>query len=140
MEFGAGGSDKSNKAGLTVLVIDDNLGVRKAIAVVLRQAGMRIFEAASGVQALTLAGTIDPDVIVCDLKMAEMNGTQTLSMLRQSDTCASAPVVLVSGLPKHEVLAAVQELNAVSCVLKPFVFSELIQRVLEAAGSPTISQ
>jgi two-component system nitrogen regulation response regulator NtrX len=78
-----------------VLVVDDEKGVREALRQLLEYEEMEVKTAASGVEALEVYPTFHPHLTLLDVKMAGMDGLDTLSQLRELD--AGAKVVMISG-------------------------------------------
>jgi two-component system cell cycle response regulator DivK len=79
-----------------VLIVDDNDKNRKLARDVLRDAGFRTLEAASGVEALRLAADHVPNVILMDLRLPDMSGTDAARTLADMSRTAHIPVVAMS--------------------------------------------
>jgi two-component system cell cycle response regulator DivK len=84
---------------LLVLIVDDNQRNRKLARDVLRAAGFRTIEAASGARGIALAEQHDPDVILMDIGLPDMDGATAVRKLKQSAHTARIPVVALSALP-----------------------------------------
>jgi two-component system cell cycle response regulator DivK len=82
-----------------VLIVDDNDKNRKLAWDLLRAAGFETLEAATGAQAIALATEHIPDVILMDLRLPDMNGTETVRMLGDDPRTARIPVLAMSALP-----------------------------------------
>ena len=82
-----------------VLIVDDYEMNRKLARDVLRAGGFRTLEAASGVEAIALAGAHLPDVILMDLRLPDMSGTDAARTLGAKARTASIPVVALSSVP-----------------------------------------
>src|SRR5580658_2318134 len=76
-----------------VLIIDDEVQIRRLLRVTLEANGYRVLEAASGHEGLVEAAQGRPDVIVLDLGLADMDGTLVLKRLRE---WSQAPVLVLS--------------------------------------------
>ncbi|MEO8226225.1 MAG: sigma-54 dependent transcriptional regulator [Gemmatimonadota bacterium] len=87
-----------------VLVVDDEPGIRQALKQVLEYEGMQVKPAASGGEAITLYPEYRPDLIFLDVKMAGLDGLETLQRLRALDP--DAVVVMISG---HATIATAVE-------------------------------
>jgi len=81
-----------------VLIVDDYAQNRKLARDVLRAAGFRTLEAGSGAEAIALAGTHLPDVILMDLRLPDMDGTEAARALGEGTTTAEIPVVALSSV------------------------------------------
>ena len=81
-----------------VLIVDDNERNLKLHRDVLRAAGLRTLEAATGAEAIALATTRAPDVIVMDLGLPDMDGTEAARALADDERTARIPVVALTSL------------------------------------------
>jgi two-component system cell cycle response regulator DivK len=93
-----------------VLIVDDNEKNRKLARDVLRAAGLQTIEAANGGEAIALAAKCGPDVILLDLRLPDMGGTDVARRLRSGEETGRIPVVALSASPyagrSDELLAA----------------------------------
>ena len=81
-----------------VLIVDDNRKNLKLARDVLRAAGFRTLEAESGAEGMALAAEHLPDVILMDLRLPDMDGTDAAKMLAQRARTASIPVVALTSV------------------------------------------
>ena len=81
-----------------VLIVDDNEKNRKLARDVLRAAGLRTIEAASGGEGIALAAECLPDVILLDLRLPDLDGEDVANTLREGARTARIPVVALSAL------------------------------------------
>ena len=79
-----------------VLIVDDNEKNRKLARDVLRAAGLRTLEASRGDEAISVATDHRPDVILLDLRLPDMNGTDVARELRRGKGTGRIPVVALS--------------------------------------------
>jgi two-component system, cell cycle response regulator DivK len=79
-----------------VLIVDDSEKNRKLARDVLRVGGFQTVEAASGAEAISLAGDHSPDVILMDLRLPDMDGIDAARMLGGRPRTAGIPVVALS--------------------------------------------
>jgi two-component system, cell cycle response regulator DivK len=84
---------------LTVLIVDDNDKNRKLARDVLRAAGFRTFEAATGAEGVGLSVEHLPDVILMDLRLPDMDGTEAARTLAGDERTARIPLVAMSASP-----------------------------------------
>ncbi len=82
-----------------VLIVDDNAANRRLAVDVLRASGSRTVEATRAAEALSCASAQLPDVILMDLRLPDLDGTDALRTLRAEPLTASIPVVAVSATP-----------------------------------------
>jgi len=84
----------------SILVVEDNEGIRDAIGDILETEGYEVALAESGRHALELLGGLSrPCLLLVDLIMPQMDGWELLKVLAQDDRLATIPVVLMSALP-----------------------------------------
>ena len=86
----------SNSHARLVLVIDDEVDSRTLLAHLVSECGCRVITASSGIEGLTRARELQPDFILLDLMMPEMNGWQVLSRLKLDPLLAGIPVAISS--------------------------------------------
>ena len=79
-----------------ILIVDDNEQNRKLARDVLQFAGFRTLEAAGGVEGLSLAVEHRPDLILMDIRMPDMNGTEAVRKLREDERTAAIRVVALT--------------------------------------------
>jgi two-component system cell cycle response regulator DivK len=82
-----------------VLIVDDNEKNRKLARDLLRSAGFETLEAATGAQALTLATDHVPDVILMDLRLPDIDGTEAARKLKDDARTERIPVLALTALP-----------------------------------------
>jgi len=112
----------------TVLLVDDDAGVRFALTEVLRDRGYHVVSASSGAQALrSLEGV---DVVVTDLSMPGMDGLELLSQIVAR--APSLPVILLTAHGSENMVRIASSRGACGCLSKPFDIDE-IARVIEQA-------
>ena len=123
---------------LTVLVVEDDFGVRESLADVLSDAGYEVACAADGIEALALLRTRPlPQVILLDWMMPRCDGAQVMAALQAEPALAAIPVVLLTADVR---LASRAEALGVSGFLKkPVDLAHLLREVGRHArpvGSP----
>ena len=96
----AGGSTETERP--LVLIVDDNEKNLKLARDVLRVAGFRTLEAASGTEGIALAAQHLPDVILMDLRLPDMNGADAARNLGERARTARIPIVALSSMPAGE--------------------------------------
>ncbi|HEU4761235.1 MAG TPA: sigma-54 dependent transcriptional regulator, partial [Gemmatimonadales bacterium] len=114
-----------------VLIVDDEPGIRQAVKQVLEYEGIEVRAAASGGEAITVYPDFRPHVVFLDVKMAGLDGLETLNRLRDLDP--SAVVVMISG---HGTVATAVEATrrgAFDFLEKPLDSDRLLVTVRKAA-------
>lgn len=119
-----------------VVVADDNLQLRDMIAEYLgQQAGIEMVGvAANGVEAISLVQEQEPDVLVCDIIMPQMDGYAVLERLHAMKLQKQPGVIALTALGRDDFIARAINLGVNYYMVKPFDFMLLAQRVYEAAG------
>jgi DNA-binding response OmpR family regulator len=117
-----------------VLCADDDTDIRALLTIRLERAGFRVAEAADGEQALSLARELSPDVLVLDVMMPRLSGTEVLLALRGDEATAAIPVVLLSARAQEADVERGLEAGADAYLAKPFQAPELIEVVGRLAG------
>jgi len=127
----------SARGGASILICDDDAGIRTVLSEHLHRQGYTVIEAASGEQALQLAAERQVEAILLDLYMPGLSGWETLQHLRNNPATARIPVVILSVL--SSTLRPQLTGDAQGWVQKPFneklLFAEL-GRVLHQGEGP----
>jgi len=79
-----------------ILIVDDNEQNRRLARDVLEFAGFRTLEAAGGIEGLALAAEHRPDLILMDIRMPDLNGTEAVRMLKEDERTAAIGVVALT--------------------------------------------
>ncbi|MBU1052637.1 MAG: response regulator transcription factor [Proteobacteria bacterium] len=79
----------------TILVVDDNEAGRYSISHILRQAGFKVKEAATGAEALEISAQ-KPDLVVLDINLPDINGLEVCKRIKESPVTATIPVLHLS--------------------------------------------
>lgn len=117
----------------TVLVVDDQVDLRDAIAVLLESEGYDVVDAANGREALKfLQNGTNVTAIVLDLMMPVMDGWQFLAECRRNQAWSRIPTIVVTGV--SETKRRQGELGDVAVFTKPFHFDELFAALRHALG------
>jgi CheY-like chemotaxis protein len=118
----------------TLLVIDDSADVRLLLRRALERAGHVIIEAASGPEGVAVLQTTQPDLVVLDVQMPEMDGWECLSTLRSQPQSADVPVVLCTVKSHDNDARRASELGCDAYLTKPFGLDELLATVTTVLG------
>jgi two-component system, OmpR family, KDP operon response regulator KdpE len=112
-----------------VLVVDDEAGLRRALAINLRARGYEVNLAADGATALTAASQQPPDAVVLDLGLPDMDGTQVIEGLRG---WTQVPIIVLSARTGEPDKVVALDAGADDYVTKPFGMDELLARLRAA--------
>lgn len=113
----------------TVLTVDDEVDILKLLGYNLRKAGYNVIEAKDGPEALELAVSAVPDLILLDIMLPNMEGTEVLKLLMREDRTADIPVIMLTAKGEEVDRIVGFELGAEDYITKPFSPRELILRV-----------
>ncbi|MBN1966213.1 MAG: hybrid sensor histidine kinase/response regulator [Anaerolineae bacterium] len=112
-----------------ILVIDDQEAVRKTVVDVLKFAKFDAREAANGHEGVLVAREYQPDLIICDVMMPELDGYGTLVELRSHPETALIPFIFVTAKTAREDVRRGMDLGADDYITKPFKPQELLEAV-----------
>ncbi len=118
--------------GTRVLVADDDEGIRAVIATALADAGYTCALAGDGREALQLARTFQPEVVLLDVVMPGLDGDEVHAALRADQRTRYIPVIFVTGQGRSRDKAVRLLRGADDYVAKPFDMNELVARVAAA--------
>ena len=123
----------------SLLIVDDEEGVRRVLREFFKRKGFDVFEAESGEQALQLIRSTNVSAVLLDIKMPGMDGLETLKKILEINP--EIGVVMATAVQDDEKIKKAIELGAYSYVLKPFDFSylELVvmsKLIIAGAASP----
>jgi len=113
----------------TILVIDDEKDIVELIRYNLVQAGYRVVSALDGQQALDLARREHPDLVVLDLMLPTLPGTEVARILRQDEKTRAIPIIMLTARGSEIDRIVGFELGADDYVVKPFSPRELVLRI-----------
>lgn len=121
-----------------VLVVEDDPSVRGLLQTLLVAEGYDVATASDGLAGLVKASSRRPALVLLDLMMPDLGGLRVLEEMRADPELASVPVIVVTGMleaiPKLE-----RELGPDSVFAKPFGVAELLARVAEVTGGPSVT-
>jgi two-component system KDP operon response regulator KdpE len=122
-----------------VLVVDDEPQILRALRINLRVRQYEVYTAATGTEALEVAGRHPPDLVILDLGLPDLGGVEVIQGLRGWTT---APIVVLSGRADSADKVEALDAGADDYVTKPFSVDELLARMRAAArrSSPVEEQ
>jgi two-component system, OmpR family, response regulator RegX3 len=110
----------------SVLLVEDEISIAEPFARALERSGFRTTVAQSGTQAIELAASLDPEVVLLDLALPDRDGRDVCRELRRT---SDVPIIMVtaSGTVTDRIVGL--ELGADDYVVKPFVTAEVVARI-----------
>ncbi|MFZ2956329.1 MAG: response regulator [Candidatus Ozemobacteraceae bacterium] len=110
----------------TILVIEDEANIARAVRDRLTRDGHQVDSQASGAEALAYLRDHSPDLIILDMLMPEMDGFEVIERLHSEPTTRSIPIIVLSVLADDERL---KNLSLAACISKPYRGTELLKTV-----------
>jgi DNA-binding NtrC family response regulator len=123
---------------IRVCLIDDERIFVESLTKVLKKRGMEVQAAFDGLSALKLLSTIEPDVIVLDLRMPGMDGLAVLQEIRAKDSLT--PVILLTGNLDIDRVVQVMDKGVSVVLLKPCPIETLVSAIENARETKAISR
>jgi class 3 adenylate cyclase len=112
-----------------VLIVDDNADNRQLLADISDSMNLDVLQASNGAEALTMAQTQLPDLILLDVSMPGMSGFEVCGLLKSSERTMKIPVIMLTALSDVENRVQGLKLGADDYVAKPFNPRELMERM-----------
>src|SRR4029077_20744141 len=113
----------------TVLVVEDERKLRDLVRSYLERAGFTVLSTESGAEAITMATTSAPDLVILDLGLPDVPGETVASELRATPGTGSTPILMLTAKSAEEDRIRGLKLAANAYVTKPFSPRELVLRV-----------
>jgi CheY-like chemotaxis protein/two-component sensor histidine kinase len=130
ISLGASRLDKDSKDSMeTILVVEDNAIVLESIAESLRVNGYNVLQAMNGIEAIPLAQTHLPHIILSDIMMDGMDGYALLNELRKDPATALIPFLFMSAKTDFEDIRFAMNLGADDYITKPFTPTSLVTTI-----------
>lgn len=130
-------------AKATILVVEDDPDIQELLAYNLGKEGYKVIVADNGEKALRLAATVNADLILLDIMLPGMDGTDVLRELRRDKRTADIPVIMTTAKSEDSDIIAGLELGADDYITKPFSPKVLVARIRNLLrrniGPPPIS-
>lgn len=109
-----------------ILVIDDEPQIQRAIRTILTEKGFRVSTASRGEEGLALAASTEPDIVILDLGLPDMDGVEVCTRLRE---WTQIPIIILSVRDSERDKVAALDKGADDYLTKPFGIEELLARV-----------
>ena len=136
---GAAMNEKKN----TILIVDDEEEIRKMLTIFLEAADFKVVEAESGKQAVRVAASVKPDLVILDLGLPDMDGKDVITAVRQ---WSQMPICVLTVRADDDEVAAALNMGADDYITKPFgaevllarINANLRKRAVREAGEPEL--
>jgi len=110
----------------TVLVADDDADILRVIEINLRLEGFEVVTARDGLDALTKAVTVSPDLVLLDVQMPSLDGYTICARIRADARLAAIPVIMVTAGYASADVEAARQAGANDFLVKPFLPTTLL--------------
>ncbi len=122
---------------IKILVAEDERDIRELIGFTLRFSGYEVELVSNGEEAVKKAPSVQPDLILLDVRMPRMSGYQACDALKKMPATKDIPVVFLSAKGQDNEIQEGLKLGAQDYILKPFAPDELtaqVKRILQDVG------
>ncbi|KAA0876433.1 response regulator [Nitrincola tapanii] len=116
----------------TLLVVDDDPFQRSLLSKLLSAAHYQVECVDGGLAALKFLEKSQPDLILMDIMMPDLDGIETTRRIRQNSLLSRIPIIVISGLHERDIVLECVKLGAADYVIKPYNRSQLLEKVQEA--------
>ncbi|TCZ69588.1 sigma-54-dependent transcriptional regulator [Flaviaesturariibacter aridisoli] len=119
-----------------ILIVDDDRDMCLLLKRFLTRHNFEVLEAYSGKKALELLETVEPDLVMCDFRLEDMEGNVLLAKIK--DIYPQVPVIIITGYSDIKIAVEVMKMGAYDYITKPLFPDEIlvtIKKALEAASS-----
>lgn len=124
-----------HKISATLLIIDDDEVVRESLAAYLEDSNFKVLQALNGLQGLQIFESEQPDLVICDLRMPQIDGLELIRRIRQ--TASETPIIVLSGAGVMSDAVEALRLGAADYLIKPLedlaVLEHSVRRALDRA-------
>jgi two-component system, OmpR family, alkaline phosphatase synthesis response regulator PhoP len=119
-----------------ILIADDEPNIVTSLEFLMEQAGYETMVATNGQEAIDLAATFRPDLVLLDIMFPTKSGYEVCQSLKSDATTRNIKVVIVSAKGRDVEVAKAMELGADAYIAKPFSTRDLVAKVREMLGNP----
>lgn len=123
-----------DKLNNTILVVEDNADLRKALSLRLRANGYDVLTAGDALTATTVVVKQEPSLVILDLGLPCGDGFVVMDRLQKNDRLAKIPVIVLTGLGKGKNHNRAMQSGAVAFLQKPVEDGELLYAIWKALG------
>ena len=118
-----------------VLIVDDEPNVRRLSHAILSK-NFIVFEAEDGKQAIDMANTQKPDVILMDMMMPKIDGLTACHAIKKDPATKSIPIIMVTAIGFELNIKLSQQMGASGYVTKPFASQDLLDKIAQVLATP----
>jgi CheY-like chemotaxis protein len=115
-----------------VLIVDDSVSVRRAVATLLEDQGYEVLQARDGLEAARAMEATRPDALLTDLEMPNMNGLELSAHVRSRPELAGLPIIMITSRSMDKHRRQAMSMGVDVYLTKPYSDQELLQHVATA--------
>lgn len=119
----------------TILQIEDNYANRRLVERVLEPCGYRLLHASDGQSGIDTALQELPDLILLDMGLPDMDGQTLVSILRETPSLSSVPIVALTAWPENIATEMATRYGCNGCITKPINVSEFSNQIAAYFGA-----
>ncbi|WP_238455584.1 response regulator [Desulfolucanica intricata] len=108
---------------ISVLIVDDQSGVRYLLDIIVREEGHKVYTAENGMEAVEMVRSVHPDLVFMDVRMPVMSGLEALVKIKKM--APATQVVIMTAYGAEETVEAAMRGGALTCIAKPFDVEEI---------------
>lgn len=117
-----------------ILIIEDSPESRTLMRITLEKKGYTVVEAENGKTGLEKAAAEQPDLIILDIIMPELDGYSLVEELTKDEKISKIPIILSTGRGTFKDLFELKGINLAGFIEKPFILKDLLEKVKAAIG------
>ena len=122
-----------------LLLADDSITIQKVVELILAEEGFEIKSVNSGQEALDAIESFQPDIILADIDMPNMNGYQLSERIKTNEATKHLPVILLTGAFEPVDHELIQQVHADDHLVKPFESQDLISKINATLTASTVT-
>ena len=123
-----------------ILIVDDNTWMQRILAKILMSYGLRPVFASNAYDGVALAVADRPQAIILDIVMPEINGLQTLRLLKSIGCTSHIPVLVITAAPDPKTLGQAVALGAAGFIHKPFTRASIHDKLVRVLPPDSLSE
>lgn len=119
----------ANRVNRSILIAEDSVATRRALAFVLKKLNYEVLEAVNGAEALDLARKHQPGLILLDIMMPVLTGIEVVKVLRGEPATTNTPIIMLTSLTDSTTVVEAVRSGANDYILKPYTADTIVDRV-----------
>lgn len=113
----------------SVLIVDDEPRITAALMTRLEASGYEVFHAINGLAGVEAAALHEPDIIIMDIRMPDIEGFEACQRIKRMPRLASTPIIFLSANVQDEARAKAMEAGGSCFISKPYEAKDILERI-----------